>query len=131
MADRKKVDSYRKIVEDYIDAYNRLDVDGMLADADPEIEFENISSGEVTLRTKGIEDLRKQARESARFFVERRQEITAMTVREDEVEVEVNFTGILAADLSEELRAGHQLRLKGRSIFRFRQDRIVELTDIS
>ncbi len=103
----------------------------MIADADPDISFENVSNGEVTLRTQGIEELRKRAEDSNHLFAERKQEITAMRFGEDEVEVEVNFRAVLAADLSEEIRAGDELKLKGRSVFRFRHGRIIELSDNS
>lgn len=126
-----KTGLYRKIVGDYIEAYNRFDVEGMLANADSEITFENISNGEVTLRTSGIEEFRKQAEKSKRFFVERKQEITAMTIGNEEVEVEVDFRAVLASDLSEEVRAGDELKLKGKSVFKFKHDRIIELSDIS
>lgn len=71
---RVRNDLYRKIIESHIDSYNRLDTAGMLLNADPEIIFENVSNGKVTLRTNGIDELKKYTEESKGYFIERRQD---------------------------------------------------------
>lgn len=128
---RVKNDLYRKIIESYIESYNRFDVAGMLLDADPEITFDNVSNGKVTLRTNGIDELRKQAEESKAYFIERRQVIKEMKFGVGVVEAVVDFSGVLAADFPGGLRAGDKLELRGRSIFKFRDDMIIGITDIS
>ena len=126
-----KEDVYRKIIENYVDAYNHFDVDRMLADMDEEARFENISMGEVTLITEGVAALREQALEAADIFSERKQIITNFQFHEQEVEVDVDFSATLAIDFSEELKAGDQIQLTGKSVFTFRGDKIIELKDIS
>ncbi len=126
-----KSELYREIIESYVEAYNRFDVVGMLLNADTEITFENISNGKVTLRTDGIDDLRKQAEESKSYFIERKQVIKEMKFGDGVVEVMINFSGILAADLPGGMKAGDKLELQGRSIFKFADDRIIGITDIS
>jgi len=126
-----KEDDYRKIIENYVDAYNHFDVDRMLADIDEEARFENISEGEVTLTTEGKEALREQAGEAAEVFSEREQVISNFQFHGQEVEVDVDFSATLAIDFSEDLKAGDRIEMKGKSVFTFRDDKIIELKDIS
>ena len=121
----------RKMIESYIGAYNRFDVAAMLANADPEIIFRNISKGEVNLRTDGIDEMRKQAEESGASFVGREQVITCITISEHQAVVDVQFSGTLAVDLPNGMKAGDRIALKGKTIFEFRGDKIVGITDIS
>jgi len=126
-----KEDDYRKIIENYVDAYNHFDVDRMLADIDEEARFENISEGEVTLTTEGKEALREQAGEAAEVFSEREQVISNFQFHGQEVEVDVDFSATLAIDFSEDLKASDRIEMKGKSVFTFRDDKIIELKDIS
>lgn len=122
---------YRSIIENYIKAYNRFDVGGMTADMDKDIKFENISDGEVTLTTHGIAELREQAAKGNQLFRHREMKITGFQYHGDEVEVIVDYCGTLAGDFTSELRAGSKIELKGKSIFIFKDNKIVELRDIS
>ena len=121
---------HREIIEGYIGAYNRFDIEGMLLNFDRGVAFENKSGDRVDLHTDGIEELRRQAEDSRRCFVRRKQVITGMKFRDDEVEIVTEFTGTLAIDLPGGLKSGDKIELKGKSIFKFRDDRIIELTDI-
>ncbi|NLU58233.1 MAG: nuclear transport factor 2 family protein [Methanosarcina thermophila] len=122
---------YRKIIENYIDAYNSFDIDRMLSDMHDDIKFENISNGEVNLATNGIEELRNQAELASPLFKERKQTITDIKFTADQVEVRIDYSGILAVDLSNDLKIGDIIELKGSSIFKFKDDKIIELKDIS
>jgi ketosteroid isomerase-like protein len=126
-----RYDIYRKIIENYIDAYNSFDIDRMLSDMHDEIKFENISNGEVNLATNGIEELRNQAELARRLFRERKQTITDIKFNADRVEVKIDYSGILAVDFSNELKTGDVIELKGSSVFRFKDNKIIELKDIS
>ena len=122
---------YREIIEGFIGAYNRFDIEGMLLNVDPEVTFENKSGDRVDLHTEGIGELRRQAEDSRRSFVRRKRVITGMRFGDDEVEIDINFAGTVAIDLPGGIKAGDEIELKGRSIFKFRGDKIVGLTDIS
>jgi ketosteroid isomerase-like protein len=126
-----RYDIYRKIIENYIDAYNSFDIDRMLSDMHDDIKFENISNGEVNLATNGIEELRNQAELARRLFRERKQTITDIKFNADRVEVKIDYSGILAVDFSNELKTGDVIELKGSSVFRFKDNKIIELKDIS
>lgn len=126
-----RYDIYRKIIENYIDAYNSFDIDRMLSDMHDDIKFENISNGEVNLATNGIEELRNQAELARRLFRERKQTITDIKFNADRVEVKIDYSGVLAVDFSNELKTGDVIELKGSSVFRFKDNKIIELKDIS
>jgi predicted RNase H-like nuclease len=120
-----------QIITGYIRAYNRFDIQGMLANLHPEIEFENISNGETNLTLKGIEKFREQAEIAKAVFTERHQEVISMKSHGDTTEVEIDYRGVLALDLPMGLKKGDTLELKGKSIFKFSNEKIIQLTDIS
>lgn len=124
-------DSYQRIIENYIDAYNSFDIDRMLSDMHDDIKFENISNGETNLITNGLEELRNQAEQAKQLFKERRQKITDIKFNADQVEVKIDFNGVLAVDFSNELKTGNVIELKGNSIFTFKDNKIIELKDIN
>lgn len=122
---------YREIIEGYVGAYNRFDIEGMLLNVDPDVIFENVSGGNVDLRTDGIEELRQQAEDSKSAFSRRKQVITGMSFRDEEVEVGIDFCGTLAIDLPGGMRAGQKVELKGKTVFKFKGDKIAAIRDMS
>ena len=68
--------SHKLMIEQYLQAYNQFDIPGMLAHLHPDIEFKNISNGEITLSLQGIEAFREQASQAAQYFRVRKQSIT-------------------------------------------------------
>ena len=133
-AEKKKMginETRKTIIENYIKAYNSFDIEGMLQDLDSNIEFKNVSNGEVNLTTQGIVEFKAQAEKAKNIFSQREQKITNMTFSENEIVVEISYQGTLAVDLPNGLQAGNKLELKGKSIFRFSGDKIIEIEDIS
>ncbi len=122
---------YQKIIENYIKAYNSFDIDKMLTDMDDNVRFENISNGEVNLVTNNISELRIQAEQAKQFFKEREQTITNYIFSNDLVEIQIDYKGILAIDFPNGLKAGDKIELKGVSVFKFKNAKIIELKDIS
>jgi ketosteroid isomerase-like protein len=125
------VDSHRALVERYLAAYNAFDVPGMLALLHEDVTFENVAGGQVTASARGREEFRALAEHAATLFTSRRQTIREYRPTEEGAEVEIDYEGVLAADLGPELRAGTTLRLAGRSAFTMRDARIVRLVDES
>ena len=120
---------YQKIIEDYIDAYNHSDIDGMLSNMHEDVRFEHISNDEVTLSTNGMEELRSQAKQAASAFREREQKIITLEFFDSRVEAMIFFHGVLAFDLPNGMKAGERIELNGKSVFRFEDDKIIELQD--
>jgi len=121
----------KEIIEAYIDAYNRFDVEAMIALLHSDVVFQNISNGEVTLETKGKDAFERQAKEAATYFSERRQTATGFRFEKSEVEVSIDYSGKLSVDLPNGLKAGDVLQLNGKSVFTFQDAQIIKLTDIS
>ncbi|WP_425420584.1 nuclear transport factor 2 family protein [Phaeodactylibacter xiamenensis] len=121
----------KRVIEDYIQAYNRFDADGMIQHLHPSVVFKNITNGQTDLQTEGLPAFRQQAEQAKQYFRHRRQTITAWEFTGDTVTIEIDYEGQLAVDLPNGLRAGDTLRLSGQSVFVFEGDRIVALTDKS
>lgn len=124
-------ESKKQIIEDYINAYNNFDVERMLANLHDDIEFKNISNGEVNLTLKGVSDFKAQAEQTKNLFTQREQKITGITFEDDLAEVKIDYCGVLAIDLPNGLKAEDKIELKGKSIFLFADEKIIEITDIS
>ncbi len=124
-------DQQRSLIDRYLTAYNSFDIDAMMATIHPDVEFKNVSGGEVNATASGAEEFRRLAEQSQVLFSSRRQTVTAFESGEDEAVIEVAYEAVLAADLPNGMKAGETLRLDGRSEFVFRDGRIHQLTDCS
>ena len=122
---------HQEMIENYIQAYNAFDIEGMCRDMSGEVIFQNVANGEVNLETKGIAAFREQADKAKKFFSEREQKITDIEMGTGSASVLIDYTGVLATDLSENMKAGDTLRLKGKSIFHFQDDKIIRIIDES
>jgi len=122
---------YKLIIEKYIEAYNSFDIEKMLSDMHHNVRFENISNGEITLTTNNITELKNQAEQAIQYFTEREQRITNIDFNNDQVVIDIDYKGVLAIDFPNGLKAGDKIELKGKSIFQFKDDKIIELKDIS
>ena len=121
----------RELIQRYVEAYNRFDVDGMLATLTPDILFENIADGQLNVATHGTTEFRQLAEQGAALFAERRQTITAWEFRPASVLVTIAWRGVFAADVPDGPRAGAELTLQGESEFEFAGGRISRIVDRS
>jgi len=127
------MDSSRKrtLIDAFIEAYNRFDVDRMVSLMHPECSFQNVSAGEVNASAEGIRQFRALAESSKAVFSSRCQTITGYQEEADIVTVDIAYEGVLRMDLPNGLNAGQTLRLNGRSVYEFRDGLIRRLTDTS
>ncbi|WP_266160556.1 nuclear transport factor 2 family protein [Dyella silvatica] len=121
----------RTLIDRYIDAYNRKDVEAMLATMHREVVFENYSAGMLGLRTLGIDELRHLAESSRHLFSARRQTVTAYRQDGDTAHVEIFFEGTFGVDLPNGVRAGQVMAMPGRSEFRERDGLLIYIADHS
>jgi hypothetical protein len=119
------------IISNYVTAYNNFDVDGMVADFDEDIIFQNIVNDETTMELDGIEEFRNKAEQAVDIFSSREQTITAFLHNENWSEIEIEYHAVLAVDLPNGLKKGDELDMKGKSVFEFSENKITRLTDIS
>lgn len=124
-------DEKRSIIERYLNAYNAFDIDVMMSVIHPDIEFKNVSSGEVNATASGANEFRKLAEQSKGLFSMRNQTITSFETKDDQAFIDVAYEGVLASDLPNGMKAGQTLRLNGRSEFSFRDGKIYRIADIS
>ncbi len=121
----------RILVEQFIDAYNRFDVDGMLALLAPDVSFENVADGQVTATTSGIEEFRQLAEQSKALFSERKQIITALNFQPASVVASIAWRGVFAIDVPNGPAPGTAIELEGESEFEFSGERISRIVDRS
>jgi hypothetical protein len=120
-----------KSIEQYIDAYNAFDIDRMISLLHSEIEFKNISNNEVNCHTKGISEFRTIAEKSKTLFKFRKQILENFDIHNERVIAKIFFEGILAKDLSNEIKSEERISFDGRSEFLFKNGKIYQITDIS
>lgn len=89
---------YRNIIEKYVNAYNTFDIEVMMSVIHTEIEFVNLSGGEVNASASGIDEFRKLAEETKDLFSSRKQTIIDFKENDDQAAIEVEYEGVLAAD---------------------------------
>src|SRR5688572_8315962 len=119
----------RQMIEGFIAAYNRFDVAGMTRHLHPDIEFRNISAGELTHATKRIAGFTQQAQAATQYFSERQQQITGIEFRDNTATVSIDYSATLAVDLPDGLKAGDKINLQGKSVFSFANHKIIQLED--
>jgi hypothetical protein len=120
-----------RMIVNYIDGYNRFDINKMVEDFADNIEFENISNGQTNLLLIGLNSFKEQAEQAKNYFSSRTQTIKSYKHQDDQTEIEIDYYAILAIDFPNGLKIGDELKLSGKSVFKFEKNRITKLTDIS
>ena len=119
------------LVNRYVQAYNAFDIEGMIQTVSDNIEFENISHGEVTAYSKGMHEFRELAEQGQFLFTSREQCIINIKEFDDKIVTHIEYRGVLAADLPNGLKEGEILTLEGQSIFSFHEGKIYRIQDVS
>ncbi|EJG01469.1 nuclear transport factor 2 family protein [Flavobacterium sp. F52] len=120
-----------RIIQNYIEAYNQFNIDKMIADFDESIVFENIQNGEINLTLSGIKEFTAQAEKAKEYFSTRKQIVTSFIHDEITAIIDIDYYAVLAIDFPNGLKAGQELKMRGKSIFQFLDGKIVKLTDMS
>lgn len=121
----------KRVINEYIKAYNDFNVDNMLQNIHEEVIFRNIAKGEVNLELIGKNELKKQAEEAVNLFEERKMKITAQKIESNTLKNKIDFKGILALDMPDGHKKGEIIELKGKSLFKFKGNKIILIEDIS
>jgi hypothetical protein len=120
----------RSLIDEYLAAYNAMDVPRMLRTLHPRISFRNVVGGRVTDQADGIDAFERLATASLQRFRSRQQLVTAYTQQGPQVSMEVAFSAVLAQDLGEARPAGTTLTLTGRTEIEVDEGLIRKLTDV-
>ncbi len=118
-------------IKQYIAAYNAMDVPAMLALLHEVIVFENVSNSAGITVTSGKTEFGRLANQSLGLFHRRTQTIRSLTLGERTSAVEIEFTGMLAVDLPNGLKAGEVMTLRGVTVFAFSDGKIARISDYS
>ena len=129
MVNREK--QIKIVIDRYIKAYNEFDIDGMLKNIHPDVEFKNIAGGEINVHIQGSKDFKKQAKDSTRLLKKREMLITEQNIKGNVVENKIDFKAVLNIDIPDGPKAGELVKFKGESRFKFKGDRIISIEDIS
>ena len=121
----------KKIIGQYINAYNESNVEDMLKNIHEDVEFKNITNGEVNMHLKGIDALRSQAEQAVKLFEKREMKIIEQVIKGNIVENKIEFKCVFAADIPDGPKKGESVKLEGKSIFQFEKDKIILIEDIS
>lgn len=121
----------KALIDAYIKAYNKLDVPAMLACLHPEVQFEHVANGIVTMRLNGKAAFEAQATRAAAWFSERSQRVTAFHWHGSRAEVAIDYCAVTATELPDGTRPGTALQFAGRSSFSFRNNLIASIQDVS
>lgn len=121
----------RNIIGNYLEAYNSFNIESMVGLLDKDIIFRNISNGEKTTETRGIQSFKELAEKSSTMFSSHRQTITDYSVINDKVEIGIDYEGILAVDFPNGVKIGNKLLLKGKSKFEIKEGKISLIEDHS
>lgn len=103
----------------------------MMATLHPEVQFENVSGGEVNATASGADDFRRLAEQATALFSSRRQTVKAFKADGEGASIDVAYAGVLASDLPNGMKAGETLTLDGRSEFEFKEGKIARIVDYS
>jgi steroid delta-isomerase-like uncharacterized protein len=121
----------RELIDRYVAAYNRFDVDGMMALLTEDVRFENICGGRVTASASGAAEFRALAELGATLFSEREQRVTGVAFRDGVAVASIAYRGVLAMDLPGGPASGSVRTLDGESEFEFADGRISGIIDRS
>ena len=120
-----------KIIKKFVEAYNSFDIDTMLLLLHPEVQFKNISGGEVNAQISGKDEFEKLARQSATLFKQREQKIISYKESENKVNIDIEYHALLAADLPNGLKSGDKINLQGKAEYLFKDGLIYSIVDES
>ena len=121
----------KRIIHEYIKDYNEFNAEGMIKNIHEDVEFKNIANGEVNFELKGKNAFKKQIKQAFAIFKNREMKIVKQKFEDDIVENEVDFKGVLAMDISDELKKFDLVKLQSKSIFKFKNGKIISIEDIN
>lgn len=117
------------LIKDYVEAYNRFDVAGMLALLSDDIIFVHQTGKQVTASTHGKAAFRALANLSAEMFSARKQTILALAQRDETIVCKIEFSGTFGQDLLDGTEAGQTINRVGQSEFLIHAGRITKIRD--
>ena len=113
----------------YVEAYNRKDIEGMMACLADDVVFEHLTNGHPVMTLAGKPAFREQAEKAATLFSQRQQTLRDRTVADDVISVKIDYTATLAVALNGK-EVGEIISLQSHSVFVLQDRLISKLIDI-
>jgi ketosteroid isomerase-like protein len=120
---------HQALIEAYVDAYNRFDVEGMLVTLADDVRFEHHVADQLAVATDGKADFEKLARVGAALFASREQTVEGIEEQGNVLIAHVHFHGEIAEDIPDGPGAGSIIEMDGTSEFAFAGGKIVRVID--
>lgn len=120
-----------EVINGYVDAYNAMDVPGMLSYLHSNIVFHNVTDGRYNLSVNGKSEFEALAVQALALFKSRKQTIRQIVYEGATAKAKMNYEGVLAVDMNNFGVVGESIEFMGRSEFVFKDDLIHILVDIS
>jgi ketosteroid isomerase-like protein len=120
----------RTLIDEYVAAYNAMDIPRMLSTLHPNVAFRNCAGGAVTAQADGIEAFERLARASLALFESREQVIRSYEEMDGVINLGVRFTAVVAKGAAG-LAPGSRIEMDGRSVVLVLDGRILMLADLS
>jgi len=120
----------KELIDLYINGYNSFNMKKMLLPLHSKVVFENYKNDELNMKLNGIKAFKKQAQKGFQMFSKRRQEILSIEHKGDTSEAVINYSATLKVSVGEK-KAGEVMNTTGKSIYHFKDDRIIKIEDYS
>lgn len=120
-------DQKKAKIEQYIQAYNAMDIEGMMDNLDQTIEFEFQLDGRIEMKITGFREFRDQAEKNLANFSQREQKILGFKAEGNSIFVDIEFTGIVAPEFAQ--KPNQVIQLKGTSEFLFFEGKISQIIE--
>jgi hypothetical protein len=117
----------RAMIEQYIQAYNAMDIKGMVENLDQTIEFEFQLNGRVEMKITGIREFRDQAEKNLLNFTQRHQKIMGYRMQNDSIFVDIEFKGTFSPEVA--TFEQQTIDLKGTIEFVFFEGKIIQIIE--
>jgi hypothetical protein len=117
----------RVMIEQYIQAYNAMDVEGMMENLDQTIEFEFQLDGRIEMKITGFREFREQAEKNLLNFSHRHQKIMGYRMEGNSIFVNIEFRGTISPEFAQS--DNQILELKGTAEFVFFEGKIIQIIE--
>ncbi len=123
------METQKALVENYIKAYNAIEVESMLEFFTEDCLFENVSNSGHSTVCHGKAQLRQLAMQTAQVFAKRQQTVKNWVIGDGKIVAEIDYEATFAMDLPNGIKAGQELKLRGVSVYEIEGDKIRRLAD--
>lgn len=117
------------IINQYFDAFNRFDVEGMAELLHQKFRFYLFQDEVLNMEMKGIKEFKSLAEHAQNYLSYREQTVVSTTEVKLGIEVTTVYKATFAVDLPHGQHAGQSTTRESRTIFSIKDDKILEMRE--